>query len=342
MSTHHKAHNVVVVGASAGGVEALQTLFSALDPQLDACFLVVMHIPTQPQSNLHLILSRATAMPVIAAHEDQPLRAGAVYVATADRHLMLDERGVRVTRGPRECRVRPAIDVLFRSAAVTHGKRVIGVVLSGALDDGTAGLWAIKDCNGLALVQDPVEAPHSSMPRSAIEHVAVDFVGSLQQLAEQINALVRAEAPAAQTDAAAVNEHYFIENQISLTGKGLEAGVFRLGKVSRYSCPDCHGVLVEIKEGPITRFRCHTGHAYSVKTLISAVNDSIDTALWDTLRALEERILLLRQMADLAGKAGNAGDAADCLRQAERAEARLQPLRELVLDPQMFGSNEAG
>lgn len=337
-----KARTVVVVGASAGGVDALQQFFQAIDPDTHAAFLVVMHIPAHARSNLDRILSRATRLPVIAAHEDQALKPGTVYVATPDRHLMLDAQGVRVTRGPRECRARPAIDVLFRSAAVAYGRHAIGVILSGALDDGTAGLWAIKDRKGFALVQDPAEAMHSSMPQSAIDHVKVDFVGPVRLLAERITELVDEQGIPHEPLPGPANEHLIIENRISMTGKGLEEGVFGLGNVSRYTCPECHGALVQIKEGRIVRFRCHTGHAYSLKTLIGAINESVDEGLWDVLRALEERILLLRQMAELASEAGHTADAAYCLAQAERAHARLEPLRELVLDLDIFGSRATG
>jgi len=336
-----KARKVVVVGTSAGGVDALQQFFRAIEPGTQAAFLVVMHIPAQARSNLDRILGRETRLPVIAAYEDQPLSPGTVYVATPDRHLMVDAQGVRVTRGPRECRSRPAIDVLFRSAAVAYGPDAIGVVLTGALDDGTAGLWAIKDCNGAALVQDPAQAMHSSMPQSALDHVAVDFVGPVSALAERVVELANDQAELSDPLPGKANEHLVIENRISMNGNGLEEGVFGLGNVSRYTCPECHGALVEIKEGRITRFRCHTGHAYSLKTLIGAINDSVDQGLWDVLRALEERVLLLRQMAELAREAGQAGDAAFCLQQAERAENKLKPLRQLVLDPEIFGSQEA-
>jgi two-component system chemotaxis response regulator CheB len=331
--------NIVVIGASAGGVQALTTLFEHLPHDLPATFLVVLHIPAYAPSALPNVLSRVTAMPVVAADHNQPLKAGTVYVATPDRHLILEEEGLRVTRGPKECRVRPAVDVLFRSAAVSHGARVIGVVLTGALDDGTAGLWAIKDRDGLALVQAPSEAMHSSMPESAIKHVKVDFVGSLDALAQQIAEAVGSRVETQHSRPA--KERHVIENQIELTGNGIETGVMNLGKVSKYTCPDCHGVLVQIEEGSIVRFRCHTGHAFSMKTLITEVNEAIDTGLWDTLRAIEERVLLLRQMAELADKAGSSNEAKQYRHQADESEKRLKPLRELVLDPSFFGHDQA-
>ncbi|HEX8594434.1 MAG TPA: chemotaxis protein CheB [Pseudomonas sp.] len=334
MAINEHTRNIVVIGASAGGVEALQCLFRSLPPELPAVFLVVLHIPPYTPSALSSVLSRVTSMPVLSVIEDQALKAGRVYVASADHHLVVVDGGLRVTRGPKECRSRPAIDVLFRSASVIHEERVIGVVLSGALDDGTAGLWAIKDRNGLAMVQDPGEAGHSSMPKSAIQHVAVDFIGTVKELASEIAKQVHTQI--APKNAHPANERHLIESGISINGNGLGTGVMGLGNISNYTCPDCHGVLVQIKEGSILRFRCHTGHAFSVKALIADVNEAIDKGLWDTLRAVEERIMLLRQMADLAEDDGNADDAERYRTQASRAEERLIPLRELVLDPEFF------
>ncbi len=325
---------VVVVGASAGGVEALSGLFNALAIDLPAAFLVVLHIPAHAQSELDRILGRATTMPVTMPEDDALIEAGRIYVASPDRHLLVENGRIRVTRGPKECRVRPAIDVLFRSAATAYGDRVIGVVLSGTLDDGTAGLWAIKDGYGLALVQDPAEASFASMPQSAIDHVRVDLVGGVEALAMKINASF-SEQP--QRALASASPRHVVENLIAAEGNGLQAGVMNLGKVSKYTCPDCHGVLVQLEEGSIVRFRCHTGHAFSLRTLLAEINESIDTGLWDTLRAIEERVMLLEQTASLAEAAGRLDEAQRCRSQAEEAKRRLKPIRELVLDSKFFG-----
>lgn len=205
---------------------------------------------------------------------------------------------------------------------------VIGVILSGALDDGTAGLWAIKDRGGLAYVQDPAEAMHDSMPESAIQHVEIDLVGSTAMLAEALSAVIGGtvlERPENNAKSRHANEIIIAEK-----GNELEAGVMEMGKVFKYTCPDCHGVLVKIQEGSILRFRCHTGHAYSLKTLICEINDAIDSGLWDTLRAVEERILLLREMAEQTASVGASDDATACMKQAEESAKCLQALRDLV------------
>ena len=330
--------NIIVIGASAGGVQALTSLFQCLPATLEAAVLVVLHIPAHTRSELHHILSSRSPLRVVVAEDGQSLEVNMGYVASAERHLIGTPNDiVRVTRGPRECHVRPAIDVLFRSAATVYGSRVIGVILSGTLDDGTAGLWAVKDRGGMALVQEPSDAMYGSMPESAIKHVAVDFVGGIEALAKRIVNLAGEHVDPIEADS---SKDRAIENLIAAEGNGIQAGVMELGLVSKYTCPDCHGVLVQIEEGPIVRFRCHTGHAFSLKTLASEVNGAIDKGLWDTLRAVEERVMLLRQMATLAERGGGAEavvEAARCRRQADDAEVRLKPLRELVLDPNFFG-----
>ena len=301
---------------------------------MPAAFFVVLHIPAHTASELDKVLGRVTPMPVRMPVNGDAYEAGTVYVASSDRHLMFDENVLRVTRGPKEGRVRPSVDVLFRSAAAMFGSRVIGVVMTGTLDDGTAGLWAIKDRNGYAMVQAPSEAAFDSMPRSAIEHVEVDFVGDIAALAQHICDVVG--TPASPHPEQRGCRHQ-VENVIAAEGNGLKAGVMELGKVSKYTCPDCHGVLVQIEEGSIVRFRCHTGHAFSLKTLIAEVNESIDNGLWDTLRAIEERVMLLRQIADLAELAGNHQEAQYSRDQANDAATRLKPLHDLVMDPSFFG-----
>ena len=327
--------DIVVIGASAGGVEALLGFFRALPAALDAAVLVVLHIPADTPSQLDQVLAEVTPLRVVIAKDGEPIEHGRVYVASADQHLMVTAQGIRLSQGPKEGRARPSIDVLFRSAATAFGSRVIGVILSGALDDGTAGLWAIKDHQGVTLVQSPFQAEHASMPESAIAHVKVDLVGTVQALAAQVGKLVGTPAPV--TADGESRARLSLENDIAMQGNALKAGVLSLGKVSKYTCPDCHGVLMQIQDGPIIRFRCHTGHAFSLKTLLAEINDAIDKSLWDTLRAVEERVMLLHQLQELALAAGSTAEAAHFGERADESEKRLQPLRDLVLDPSFFG-----
>lgn len=248
---------------------------------------------------------------------------------------MIEDGALRLTRGPKECRSRPAIDVLFRSAAASLGPRVVGVVLTGMLDDGTAGLWAIKEAGGRALVQAPESAEYESMPESARAHVEIDASLPVEDLADEIGRQVRSIGSAThrkQTPAGSATEL-----TIASEGNGRKAGVMRLGEISEYTCPDCHGVLVQIVDGKVLRFRCHTGRAFSMKTLLAEVNEAIDDGLWATLRAIEERALLLRQMADLAKAKGDQAAVDDCEARAVDAETRSEAIRALVLDADTFG-----
>lgn len=327
---------IVVIGTSAGGVTALSTLVEGLPADLDAAVFIVMHIPPERGSQLHEILAKRTALPVSSARDGEPIQAGRIVVASADRHLMVELDRIRVTRGPKESRARPAVDVLFRSAAAAHGPRVIGVVLTGALDDGTAGLWAIKDRGGIALVQEPESAEHASMPDSALRHVDVDRSLPIKGMADEI-VFRLSKPPLPKQEVRAVSHRMEVENLIAREGNGLQAGSMEIGKPSKYTCPDCHGVLVEIEEGPILRFRCHTGHAFSLKTLLAEVNAAIDTGLWDTLRAVEERILLLGRMKELAEQSGSDRVSKSVGRQVEKDQKGAESLRALVLDDAMFG-----
>lgn len=240
------ARDVVVIGASAGGVEALSAFFSALPPDLGAAVLVVLHISPDAPSQLAPILQRLTTMPVKAAEDGEEVASGQVYVASSDRHLMVQDDRVRITRGPREGRARPSVDVLFRSASLAYGPRVIAVVLSGALDDGTAGAWAVKDRAGLALVQEPTEAMQSSMPESAILHVAVDHVAPAAMLAAIVAGLVGSPVAAGRVS---TDRRLEVETFVAAEGNGLQAGAMGLGEISRHTRRDGHGVLVQIEEG---------------------------------------------------------------------------------------------
>lgn len=334
---HTNRRNIVAIGASAGGIAALQSLFQTLQPTASASFFVVQHLSAHYPSELDRILQSSTSMTVTFAGDQQRIMPDTVYVAPPDRHLVVEANRIRITRGPKESRSRPAIDVLFRSAALAFGPRVIGVVLTGSLDDGTAGLWQIKDRNGLAFVQDPASATHPSMPNSALEYVDADFVGSIDALGARIAREVAQDLPLPTAEPP--RHSLQVETEVALGGHGMHTGVMKLGKPSKYTCPECHGVLVQIEEGRIVRFRCHTGHAYSFASLLTEVNDAVDTSLWSTIRAIEERILILKQRADLADRNGQPDRATQLRAKAELAEQKCEPLRELVLDTDFFAAD---
>jgi two-component system chemotaxis response regulator CheB len=274
-----RTKRVVVVGASAGGIEALRTLVSGLPADFAAAVCVVLHISPESPGILGDILSRSGPLPAIPAVNGEPLQPGRVYVAPPDCHLLVEPGRLRVTKGPRENRFRPAIDPLFRSAAQVYGPGAIGVILTGSLDDGTAGLWAIKQLGGTAIVQDPAEALFTSMPQNAIDHVDVDQVLPLTAIAPLLVELTTVGVAADAAVPVPLPEPMHIEVRIAMEENPIDAGLERVGEPSRFACPECHGVLLQLKEGSRFRFRCHTGHAYSVASLLAAISEGSEESL---------------------------------------------------------------
>ena len=289
--------DVVVVGASAGGVEALRSLVSALPNDLPAAVLVVLHVPTYGGSVLPAILSRSGVLPAAHAVHGEQLREGRIYVAPPDHHLALDDELVVLSRGPRENGHRPAIDVLFRTAARAFGPRVIGVVLSGVLDDGTAGLAAIAAQGGATAVQDPGDALYPSMPKSAIEHVAVDHVDTAEGLGHLLARLCKEELGDTERPASPLLE---VEAELAMMDEIAMSMGERPGRPSGFSCPDCNGVLWEIQDGELIRYRCRVGHAWSAESLFGEQAQQLEGALWMALRGLEEKAALAREMGERA------------------------------------------
>jgi two-component system chemotaxis response regulator CheB len=324
-----QCRNIVVVGASAGGIEALQSVVREFPPDVPASVFVTVHFPEGGTSVLPQILNRAGRVPASHACDGEPIEPGRIYVAPPDHHLLLVGRNIRLSRGPRENGCRPAIDPMFRSAAASFGPRVIGVVLSGTLDDGTSGLAAVKRRGGVALVQDPHEAMYAPMPRSAIEHVRVDAVARASELGKLIVQRVHDAVPDEATSPASddVREVEFAEADVGM----IESPDEHPGEVSPFSCPDCGGVLWRIQEGDFVRFRCRVGHGWTAEALIAEQADQIDDALWAALRALEERAALLRSMAARYHRADAKRLAARFETQAEQVEARAHLVRDLLV-----------
>jgi two-component system chemotaxis response regulator CheB len=284
--------DVIVIGGSAGAVEALRTLLQDLPGDLPATILIVVHIGES--SILASVLNRCSALPVAAARSGVTFQRGHVYVGVPGAHLLLHDDHILLRRGPRENHARPAIDALFHSAAASCGSRVIGVLLSGSLSDGTAGLRAIKRCGGLAIVQKPEEALTPSMPRSALRYVDVDYVRSVAEMPALLASLARQpvgpspEVPMDIRLEAAIGAQELADMKVDQM----------LGKVSPFTCPECHGALWEIRDGPMLRFRCHVGHAYTADAVLAGQGDEIDRMLGTLQRAHQERAALARRMAE--------------------------------------------
>jgi len=294
----YDTHDIIVLGASAGGVEALKTVIGGLPSDLPAAVFVVLHIPAGNVSLMPSIINREGTLPAHHPNDFEEITHGKVYVAPPDHHLLVDCEFVRVTRGPTENHHRPAVDPMFRSAAVSYGPRVIGVVLTGTLDDGTAGLQAIKKRGGLAIVQDPKDALYSGMPSSAIENVAVDHILPINEIAPMLAQLVQSPVP--DDTLYPVPAGMQLETDIAAMKPTGVADANKLGKPSGFTCPECHGSLWEIDNGKMLRFRCQVGHAYSVNSVLEAQSHALESAIWAALRSFEERIAMSQRLADRA------------------------------------------
>jgi two-component system, chemotaxis family, protein-glutamate methylesterase/glutaminase len=309
--------DIVVIGASAGGVGFLQRVVERLPASFDAAVFVALHLPDGVRSMLPAILDRAGLLPALQAENGAPIKPGHVYVAPPGFHLTLEKNRMRVMRGAREHGLRPAIDPLFRSAASWFGPRTIGVVLSGLLDDGTLGLREIKRAGGVAVVQDPAETPWPSMPESALAHVDVDYTLQASDIGERLATLVASSGAAAI--APAVDKDTLAKELKELTMHEDERD--HPGNPSPYSCPGCGGVLWELQDGELLRFRCRVGHGYSSETLTAEQATAVEQALWTALRALEEQAGVRRRVADRMRRVGH-------LTSAHRFDERVRDLEE--------------
>lgn len=276
----------VVVGASAGGVEALKQLASEMPADFPAAVLVVLHVPPTGTSVLPQILDRAGPLPARHAQLGDSLEPGQILIAPPDQHLIVYDHAVTLSRGPKENGHRPAVDVLFRTAAQTLGPRVIGVVLSGSLDDGAAGMVAVRLRGGRGLVQDPEEALHASMPLSAMRTSDVQESLPVAKIPRRLMELLDAidDEPAGQP-----SDLMTMETAMARADQDAMNSAERPGEPSGFGCPDCGGALFEITEGGLSRYRCRVGHAWSPDSLQAEQSVALESALWMALRALEEK-----------------------------------------------------
>lgn len=334
--------DIIVIGASAGGIEPIRRILGGLPGDFPASVFVVVHTSPNAPGVLNFVFDSAGELPAASAEDRERIEPGRVRIAPPDHHLILEPGVMRLTRGPRENRFRPAVDPLFRSAAQTYGPRVVGIILSGGLDDGASGLWTVKQLGGTTIVQDPEEAWAPSMPQSAMRHVRIDHVLRAAAIAPLLIRLASTPADL-EEEPLAVPEKLKIEVEIAKENKATDAGVLQLGDPSNYACPECHGVLLEVKDSAMTRFRCHTGHAYTLESLLSEMDEMIEDSLWNAIRALEERAMLMRHAAEHAAAHANAGDGdGDFVARAEQTRRRADLVRQAVMERQRGGSGTSG
>jgi two-component system, chemotaxis family, protein-glutamate methylesterase/glutaminase len=323
--------DLVVIGASAGGIEALQQLLGTLPIDLDAALLIVLHTSSHAGSMLPQILQRASKFPVVHPQDGERIEKGRVYIAPPDYHMIVEGNILRVIQGPRENLHRPAIDPLFRSAAASFGRRVVGVILSGALDDGTAGLMVVRARGGEAIVQDPTTAMFSSMPQSAVEQVPDAHVMPLTEIPDRLMYLTSEEIPDVSLVDRTLDIQPIRETKIAEFDMSEIENEDRPGRPSAFACPDCGGVLWEIEDSGFLRFRCRVGHAFTARHLGAEQRYAVETALWSALRALEESASLYRRMAERADSTNHERTAEQFEERASNTEENAQVLRDFLL-----------
>jgi two-component system, chemotaxis family, protein-glutamate methylesterase/glutaminase len=326
--------DVIVIGASMGGIEASRALLGGLPPDFPAALFLVVHTADHDAGLLAQVLGRSSALPVVTAVEGQRFGHGQVYVAPPDLHLIVGQDHLHVRRGPRENGSRPAIDPLFRSAAASCTTRVIGVLLTGLLNDGTSGLQAIKRCGGLTIVQDPNDAAYGEMPRSALRHVAVDHILPLHEIPATLAAQAREARPPAREVPDDVRAEALIAAQEIRDMRHPEEG----RTISPITCPECHGSMQEIVDGEFVRYRCHTGHAFTLEALGAFQAGTWERALYSAYRAQQERAMLVGRMADEARARGAAIAAGQLQQRAQSYEEGADLLRDLLAHGTRSGS----
>ncbi|HEX8545334.1 MAG TPA: chemotaxis protein CheB [Cytophagaceae bacterium] len=323
----NKQRDIIVIGASAGGMESMISLLSYLPENFDASIFFIFHMGAGT-SGLHLqkTLRKSSKLKCKLAHNNEVIRKAHVYIAPPDHHMLIKDNKILINYGPRENRFRPCADTLFRSAAANFNSRVTGIILSGMLDDGTAGLSIIKQCNGIAIVQDPEEATFAEMPLSALKNVAVDYCLPVKGIAEKLVELLsdplplETEVPHVIQQEAAISERIFGEMN----------DVNKIGKKAPYICPDCGGGLWEVDNAGLKHYRCHVGHTFSEAGLLRNHQENLENALWVCLRMMEERRTMLFNMAETEKSKARVSTASSFKEKADEMESHIQTIRQVL------------
>jgi two-component system chemotaxis response regulator CheB len=319
---------IVVIGASAGGFTTLEKLVKELNDQLDAAFLIVLHIAKDAiGSRLVSRLQENTTLTCMLAQDKLPIRRGHLYLAAPDLHLMVHNNEIRLGSGAHENRWRPSIDILFRTAAAHFTSRVVGIILTGMLNDGTTGMSAIKRAGGVAIVQDPQEAEFSDMPASVINNVDVDYLATIAQMPAILHAITsQAPPPPVEPPADIIMEAEMVLKLIT----NIEASE-QLGELTPFTCPDCGGVLFSREQDAITRFKCHTGHSYSLRDLSLKQTEEFESSLWYAIRSLEQKKFLYQSLAAKYKEIGPHYLAGDYTKSESEINSHIETLKQLLV-----------
>lgn len=327
---------LIVIGASAGGMQAIRGLLSTLDPGINATVCIVLHLSQKGGSELFLDrLQQHTTMPCSIAADNMPLQKGHIYLAAADYHMIIKDNRLLLGRGPAESRWRPSIDVTMRSAAVAWNTHCIGIILSGLLNDGVAGMDAIRRCGGLTIVQDIDEADYPDMPKAVLDNVATDRCLPTAAMPQAVEEYMQAAPEKRAPPNDVLFEAMLAEQVASRIDHMQKPG----SRHSYYTCPDCGGGLWEIDDDKMIRYRCHIGHTYTEDELARSQGEKIEDTLWIALRMMEERRHLLLKIANKEDMQGFRSLASQHYGQADDIELHIERLKEFLFSFQKFGKN---
>jgi two-component system, chemotaxis family, protein-glutamate methylesterase/glutaminase len=321
------ARDIVVIGCSAGGVQALPKITHQLPADLPASVFVVQHMAPSPPAYLVEILKRTALIDVTWAEQGERIERSHVYVCPPDLHLLFTDHHLQLSRAARENRARPSIDKLFRSAAARYGARVVGIVLTGLLDDGVSGLAAIKSAGGVAIVQDPTDAEFPELPTHALQTVRADRTLPIDAIGRAIVELTHQHAPQV-----AIPPVVAIEADVDAREVARPSDLAMLGEQSTISCPDCAGPTWLVGEVGARRYRCYLGHVTSARELLDDSDVQVESALWSAVRALHDRATTLDTLASDAARAGNAQASQTYAERAKETRGQAELAHKFMLD----------
>ncbi|KTD16257.1 chemotaxis protein CheB [Legionella jordanis] len=330
------SHYIVVIGTSAGGLSALKGLLAPLPVDFPAALFIVKHIGTRPHS-LPQLLQRVCKLNVREATHNQKVEPGKVYVAPPGLHMIISNGRIQLNAGPRINYCRPAIDPLFYSAALSNGPRTIAILLSGMLDDGSAGLAAIKQCNGIAMVQDTTEAEYPDMPRNGLKNASVDYCLPTIEMADVLQGIVSTSLKGNEASICPESERIKIETEMQLSHNASEEKLNQIGVPSDFTCPICHGALWKINNKQINRYSCRVGHAFGLDSLVDGYEVSTEEALWAALRALQEKEELFKAIAEKAQR-DKSGYEKNFSERAKLTEKHVKILRSILENENGFNN----
>ena len=321
-------HSIIVIGTSKGGVQALTELVSLLPKDFPASIFIVQHISPEFKSHLAEILSAKGDLPAITPEDGQEIKPGIIYVARENRHLLVKRDHIILPFGPRENRMRPSIDALFRSAAAYQTSRVVAVLLTGYLDDGVSGLAAVKRCGGITIVQDPKDAEAPDLPQNAINFVEVDHVLPISEIATKLVEIVHQLAGEPHP----VPEEILMDVKVSEhTVPGVLQSMADMGELTPYTCPDCGGAMWDVQNEPMGRLICHTGHSFTMNSFLNSQSEIIENSLWEVIRFIEERIKIVERLAEKDRQNGRADSASNYFKRNEELNYHVRILRKFII-----------